>query len=331
LRFRDADRDEIGRVLAAFHGDLLDSAWGRAHERLLVGCGEDGRIRVALRLRSLPGALDGRAVRIAHLTDAFPVDGSSGADEATALKEEALRQVRESGHALAIEIAKVAGESRRLQGFRALPCSEAACRTHLPVAWPKEPPWLRAGEEAPGRVPGLRPGRPVDIDALAGIHAQEIASQRLRVDRPRDLWDRIVLARDLRSSTDGALDPFWVIDRGAGVEAYVLLRTERPTLRWCEHGTRPGSEGLLADLFWCALGWARSRGLQQIEGWRLPEVLTVEPLYPTSDRQRKTDVVMFMPLDPKAPFPDLVREEDCRLWELDGFRDDSPSGAASAG
>ncbi|HKB07594.1 MAG TPA: hypothetical protein VKF61_04870 [Candidatus Polarisedimenticolia bacterium] len=324
MRFRDADRDEIERVLAGRHIGLLDSARGGAHESLLVGCDENGRIRVALRLRSLPGTLDGRAVRIAHLTDAFPVDGPSGADEAADLRREALRQARESGHALAIEIMKVAGESPGLQGFRALPCSEAACRTRLPVPWPKEPPWLRAGEEAPGRVPGLRPGHPGDIDALAGIHAEEIAAQRLRVDRPRDLWDRFVLARD-RSS------PFWVIDRGKGVEAYVLLRTEGPTLRWCEHGARRGSEELLADLFWCALGWGRARGLQRIEGWRLPEILTVEPLYPTSDRQRKTDVVMLMPLDPSAPFPDLAREGDCRLWELDGFRDDPPPGAPSAG
>lgn len=331
MRFRDADRDEIGRVLAAFDGDLLDSAWGRAHERLLVGCGEDGRIRVALRLRSLPGALDGRAVIIAHLGEAFPVDGLSGEDEAAALRQEALRRARESGHALAIVIAKVAGESPRLQGFRAVPCSEAACRTRLPVPWPKEPPWLRTGQEAPGRVPGLRPGRLEDIEAVAGMHAEDIAAQRLRVDRPRDLWDRIVLARDLRTRMSGAADPFWVVEGAAGIEAYALLRTEHPTLRWCEHGARRGSEGMLADLFWCALGWARSRGLQRIEGWRMPEVLTVEPLYPTSDRQRKTAVVMIMPLDPKAPFPDLAREGDCRLWELDGFRDEPPLVAPSAG
>ena len=32
-----------------------------------------------------------------------------------------------------------------------------------------------------------------------------------------------------------------------------------------------------------------------------------------------------------AMFPDLAREGDCRLWELDGFRDEPPPGAPSAG
>ena len=181
-----------------------------------------------------------------------------------------------------------------------------------------------------GRVPGLRPGRPDDIDALAAIHADEIAGQRLRIDRSHELWDRIFLARDLRRRRSGAVDPFWVIEMGARVEAYVLLRPERPTLRWCEHGARRGSEGLLADLFWCALGWARAHGLQRIEGWRLPEVLTVEPLYPTSDRRRKTNVAMLKPLDPIAPVPKFARESDCRLWELDGFLEDLPPAASAA-
>ena len=113
--------------------------------------------------------------------------------------------------------------------------------------------------------------------------------------------------------------PFWVIERGGRVDAYVLLGAGQPTLRWREHGARRGAEDLLVDLFWSVLAWARGAGLQRIEGWCMPEVLTVQPLYPTSDRSRKGSVPMLRALDPKTPLPDFRREDECRLWELDAI------------
>jgi hypothetical protein len=176
-------------------------------------------------------------------------------------------------------------------------------------------------------VPGLRPGRPEDFDDLAAIHTEEIAGQRLRIDRDRAAWERIFLAwgaaplaggaRAMPDPTVGARDPFWVIERSGRVDAYVLLQASPPTLRWREHGARRGAETLLADLFWSVLGRARQERLPRIEGWRMPEVLTLEPLYPTSTRRRKENLVMLKTLDPDSQAPEFEQEEDCRLWELD--------------
>jgi len=333
VQVRDARRDEIERVLRAarsgrgggpalddsiaFDRALLESPWGREHERFVVGCDGEGRLLAALKLRSLEGALDGRPVRIAHVEAAFPLGDTGGPELFAELRDETLRQAHGRGHALAILIPPAGGADLASHGFRALPCSETACRTFLPAPWPKEPAWLRAGESAFGRVPGLRPGRPEDIDDLAAIHTEEIAGQRLRTDRDRGAWEQIFLARGVPGRPGGARDPFWVIERGGRVEAYVLLQALPPMLRWREHGARRGAETLLADLFWSALGRARQERLPRIEGWRMPEVLTLEPLYPTSTRRRKVNLAMLKMLDPVSPAPKLEREDDCRLWELD--------------
>lgn len=264
--------------------------------------------------------LDGRPVRVVHLEAAFPLGDTGDPDRSAELLDEALRRAHASGHALAILVAPAGKADLERHGFRALPCSETACRTFLPAPWPKEPAWLRAGESALGLVPGLRHGRPEDIDDLAAIHTEEIARQRLRIERGRGAWEQIFLARGMPVRTRGARDPFWVIERGGRVEAYVLLQALPPTLRWREHGARRGAESLLADLFWSVLGWARQERLPRIEGWRMPEVLTLEPLYPTSTRRRKENLAMLKTLDPDSP--EFEREDDCRLWELDLVPDD---------
>jgi hypothetical protein len=264
-----------------------------------------------LKIVSLVGTLDGRRVRIARL-GAPPVSPEAGgagrADEGMAA---AIEQARVAGHTLALVFTTEPGGPGALDGFRALPCSEAACRVVLPAPWPKEPAWLATGEDPLRSVPGLRPGRADDLDEIAAIHAAEGAGQRLRIDRDRGVWEQALLARG-----DA---PFWVIETSGGVEAYILLWAGRPTVRWLEHGARQGAEGLLVDLFWAALAWARGRGLQRIEGWRMPEVLTVAPLYPTSDRSRKNNIPMLRPLAPQAPLPDFRRESECRVWELDAL------------
>jgi len=260
---------------------------------------------------------DGRPVRIAHVEAALPLGNTVDPERAGELLDEALQQAHGRGHALAILISPAGGPGFARHGFRALPCSETACRTFLPAPWPKEPAWLRAGESALGRVAGLRPGRPEDIPDLTGIHAEEIAGQRLRIDRDCGAWEQIFLARGIPGRTGVARDPFWVIEKGGRVEAYVLLQALPPTLHWREHGARRGAESLLADLFWGVLGWARQDRLPRIEGWRMPEALTLEPLYPTSTRRRKENLAMIKALDPDSQAPEFEREDDCRLWELD--------------
>jgi hypothetical protein len=264
-----------------------------------------------LKIVSLEGTLDGRRVRIARLGAPVAALGGGGAGGAGDLVAAALEEARGTGHTLALTLVTEPGGFGALDGFRALPCSEAACRVVLPARWPKEPAWLAVGEDPLRSVPGLRPGRPADLDEIETIHAAEVAGQRLRIDRDRGAWEHALVTRG-----DA---PFWVIDTGGHVDAYVLLGAGQPTLRWLEHGARRGADRLLADLFWAALGWARGRGLQRIEGWRMPEVLTVEPLYPTSDRKRRSNVPMLRALDPEVPLPDFKREDECRLWELDAL------------
>jgi hypothetical protein len=264
----------------------------------------------ALRMVSLEGTLDGRRVRIARLDVPIIVRGSGGAGQAGELVAAALEEARVGGHSLALALTSESGGAGALDGFQPLPCSEAACRTVLPVPWPKEPEWLKAGGDPLRFVPGLRSWRRDDLDEVAAIHAETIARQRLRIDRDPETWEQIVPAQDA---------PFFVIDRSGRVDAYVLLGAGRPTVRWREHGARRGAEDLLVDLFWSALAWARGARLQRIEGWCMPGILTVQPLYPTSDRSRKGRVPMLRTLDPKTPLPEFKSEDECRLWELDAI------------
>jgi hypothetical protein len=242
---------------------------------------------------------------------------ASGSGHPASLLAPALEQARAGGHDIALLVSSIGEGAYARLGFKAIPCSEAACRTFLPTAWPKEPAWLGEGADPLASVPGLRHGRPDDLEALADIHAEETASQRLRIDRPLALWEQIFLRRDLLARLAGVEAPLFVIERERRVEAYVLLQAGTPTLRWREHGARKDAGDLLTDLFWVALAWARGKRLQRIEGWFMPGVLTLEPLYPTSDRRRKSDLVMLKALDPASRGPDFAREEECRLWELD--------------
>lgn len=337
MRLRDAEPDEIRRIVlgarspaevdpasdpggdasATWRLALLDCPWSRERERFLVGLAASGRPLAGLRLTSLRGAFDGRPLRIALACRPVVFLDTAAGDEAIDLVDEALVEARRTGHDLAIRLAPAGEEPGARSGFLALPCSEAACRTLLPAPWPKEPAWLWAGQDPIGRVPGLREGGPDDMEALAAIHAEMIESQRLRIDRERGAWERILLARDLRRRLAGADDPFLVIEKEGRVAAYALLESGPPTLRWREHGALRGHEGLLTDLFWSALSRARRLGLQRIEGWFMPEALTIQPLYPTSDRRRRDNVVTLRALLPGAGEPVFAREAECRLWELD--------------
>lgn len=244
-------------------------------------------------MRRHTGVLAGRPVDIEILAD--PGD---------------VQEARARGSHLALGLAGPSAGRWIDAGFGPLPASETACRTLLPAAWPKEPAWLAAGEEPEAGVPGLRSFNPSDLDAVAEIHSEEIQGQVLRLDRDRRAWERILGERRTPA-------PFWVIERRGRVEGYVALEAGPPTLRWREHGARPGAGDVAADLFWSALAWARKRGIPRIEGWRMPGALTLGPLYPASERRRKDRIPMLLPLALQPEPVEFAREEDCRVFELD--------------
>ena len=189
----------------------------------------------------------------------------------------------------------------------------------MPAPWPKEPPWLRAGDHPLDRIAGLRRGGEDDLAAIAAIHAEETAHQRLRVERDPAAWEFVLMKSGMPRGRGHDEDRFWVIERGGRVQAYLLLQAEPPGLRWREHGALQDARDLLADLFWCALSLARRCRLDRIEGWQMPEILTVGPLYPASQRRRKKDLVMLRSLDPAGRTPVFASEDECRLWELDAL------------
>lgn len=333
MQARDASRDEMVRVLRATHGlwgrgrglddylalnlTMMESPWGREHGRFLVASDEAGGVPAALRSWRHPGVLDGRPIRIARLDGVFTFPEARGRGHASRLAGAAIDRARAEGCDLILLVAEGgAGLWTRL-GFRALPASETACRTVLPAPWPREPAWVAAGVDPAGWSPGVRPGRPEDLDAIADLHREEVSGQKFRVERGRDAWEQLLLKRDLRRRFGGEEAPFWVSENQGRLDAYVLLEAAPPTLRWREHGARRGAEGGLADLFWCALAWARRRGLQRIEGWRMPGALTLGPLYPASERRRRDGIPMVLPLHPGVAPPAGAREDDCRVFELD--------------
>ena len=251
-------------------------------------------------MRRHPGDLSGRPVDIALLADAGEVE-----------------EARAQGFHLALGLA-TPGSGRFIDaGFRPLPASETACRTFLPAAWPREPAWIAAGEEPETGVPGLRAFRPSDLDAVTEIHSEEMQGQVLRLDRDRRAWERILGGGAAPSGPPREAASCWVIETRGDIEGYVVLEAAPPTLRWREHGVRPGAEKAAADLFWSALAWARGRGIPRIEGWRMPGALTLGPLYPASERGRKDRIPVLLPLAPQPQPVEFAREEDCRIFELD--------------
>jgi len=330
---KDVSHDEIDGVLTAahavwgrglglddflaFHLSLARSPWGRAHARHLAGLDDAGGPLSALRIDSHAGRLDGTPVRIALLGMLFTVPEARGRGHASALVEQALEHARRTGHDLAMLVSKMPQTLYGRLGFRGFPASEVACRSVMPAPWPGEPAWLRAGEDPLGRLPGLRRGGEDDLAAITAIHDGEIAGQRLRIERDAAAWEFNFLKARMPRGRTRETDRFWVIERQGRVEAYVLLQAEPPTLRWREHGALPEARALLADLFWCALSLARRRRLERIEGWFMPEVLTLGPLYPASQRDRKTNLVMLRSLDEAGAPPVFAREDECRLWEMD--------------
>lgn len=335
MQVRPAGREEIEKVLGESHAiwsqgmDLagytgfnlaqIDSPWGRERYRFLVGVDEEDAILSALKLYTLPALFEGRVVRVAGIGAVFTPPSRRGRGHATDLIEGALEGARAEGYGLALLFSEIGEAFYARRGFKALPVSEAACRTILPVPWPLEPAWLQ-GTDPPRAIPGLRPFREDDLDALIGIHDGEDAGRRFRIERDRSAWEQILLKMQLGRCPGGSHDDqFWIVEEAGRPAAYAILEESPGTLRWREHGARPEASARLVDLFWCGLAWARRRGLPRLEGWFLPAQVTVRPLYPVARRRRDSPVAMLRPLDPALAIPAFGREEDCLVWELDSF------------
>lgn len=335
MRLNDAGREEMEQVLKESHAvwgegmsldaylalnlALKDSAWGRQHYRFLLGQDDRGEVQSSMKLYSLRGRLDGRPVRIAGVGAVFTPADRRGRGHAAELLHQALATARSEGHAVALLVSEIGEAFYARQGFRCLPSTETACRSLLPVQWPKEPAWLKSGETS-AELEGLRAFRPGDLDALIRIHDFTTDGGRFAIQRDRPAWRQILLKMELRHRLRReAEDRLFVIDRGSGVEAYAILRATSGTLRWREHGARRGSEERLVDLFWSAIAWARREGMERLEGWFLPAAVTDTSIYPVARRRRAEPVVMIRALDRGIELPEFSREEDCQVWELDAF------------
>lgn len=334
MRVRDAERAAIEAVLRRshatwggglslddylrFHLDQKETAWGRERYRFLVG-DVDGAVVSALKLYTFPGEIDGRPIRLAGIGAVFTPEERRGRGHAAALVEAALESARAGGHDAALLMSGIGGDYYRRFGFTALPASAAGCLPFLPVAWPGEPAWLAAGDPE-AHVVGLRPFQPEDLDALVTIHDDATRGQRFRLLRDRPAWEQALFRAELwRRLKRGGGDRIWVVERRGAVAAYVVLREVHGALQWREHGARFGSEEILVDLFWCALLHARRLGVNRLDAWQLPAVVTTRRLYPVAQRPLHDPVIMLRALGTGAAPPVFTAAEECRLSWFDLF------------
>ena len=228
-----------------------------------------------------------------------------------------MNDARSEGCVLALVVSAVEAAGALPAGFLLLPASETACFARMPVPWPKEPKWVEAGEPEEA-VPGLRPARPADLDALAAIHDASTAGQRFRILRDRPIWDRLLRAPKARGSASGGraarVD---VIEKGSRAVAYAVLEETPAALLWKEHGAEAGKDDLLVDLFWVALARARRAGLPRLEGWNLPPALAARALYPVAKRARASPALLLRSLDPALDLPTFTDAGECGVGALD--------------
>ena len=336
LLVRDAERGEFESVLGHSHevwGDGMsledyvrfnlaqtETPWGRKRYRVLVGIEADGAVACSLKLFSLPVEMDGRPALFAGVGAVFTQPGRRGRGLALALVDGALARARTLGHEAALLMSEIGAAYYARIGFAALPAAESGCLPFLPVPWPGEPAWLRGGN-APGEPPaGPRPYRPEDLDDLVVIHEEATRGQRFRLLRDRAAWEHLLIKMALghRLRRDGE-DLIWVMERAGGVAAYVVLKETRSALLWKEHGARLGAEEALADLFWSALAHARAMGVNRLDAWHLPAIVTTRRLYPIATRPQREPVVMMRFLDARRPPPGFAAPEECRISWLDQF------------
>jgi GNAT superfamily N-acetyltransferase len=301
-----------------FNLEQQGTAWGREHCRFLAGIEDDGAIACGMKLYTFAAEIDGAEHLLAGVGAVFTAPDRRGRGLAAALVESALELARADGQAAALLISDIGGACCERLGFRALPAQEAGCLPFLPVPWRGEPAWLRGGN-APGCVDGLREFRAGDLDQLVAIHEEATRGLRFRLRRDRPAWEQTLFRMALghRLRRDGA-DILWVIERGGAVLAYVVLKEVRAALQWKEHGARLGSEDLLIELFWAALAHARAMGVNRVDAWHLPAVVTTRRVYPVAVRPQRDPVIMLRPLGAHAA-PAFTAPEECRVSWLDIF------------
>ena len=101
--------------------------------------------------------------------------------------------------------------------------------------------------------------------------------------------------------------------------AYAVLREVPGGLEWREHGARLGAEDRLVDLFWAAVARARRMGVNRIDAWQFPAVVTTRRLYPIAVRPLRAPAIMLRRLDPAIPPLLFGGPEECRISWLDLF------------
>ena len=341
MQVRDAGPGEMETILRRSHpiwseGMSLDdyltfnleqrkSPWGIDRYRFLVA-EESGALVAALKLFNLPGVFEGRTISIAGVGAVFTLPEARGRGHAGALVEAALADARGTGASLALLMSEIGPDLYLRSGFEVIPALEAGCLPYLPVPWAGEPAWLREEREPAEAVPGLRPLEARDLEALVAIHDEASRGQRFRLRRDRPAWEQALLRAGLRRRLLGGQDDEVLViegdPRGAGaskVLAYVVLREVPGGLEWREHGARFGAEERLIDLFWTAIARARRAGVNRIDAWQFPAIVTTRRLYPIAVRPLREPAIMLRRLDPSLPPPVFGGPEECRLSWLDLF------------
>ncbi|HUD71343.1 MAG TPA: GNAT family N-acetyltransferase [Dongiaceae bacterium] len=341
MQVRDAGPGEMEGILRASHAvwsegmaveeylafnlEQRDSPWGRERYRFLVA-EDSGRRVAALKLFTLPGELDARAITIAGLGAVFTLPEARGRGVARALVDAALPLARAAGADLALLMSEIGPDLYLRSGFETIPALESGCLPFLPVPWAGEPAWLRADRDPGASVPGLRPFEPADLDALVAIHEEAGRGQRFRLRRDPPAWEQTFLRSTLRRRfLRGQDDQVLVIEAerrdGAAskVLAYAVLREVPGGLEWREHGARLGAEERLVDLFWTAIAQARRRGVNRIDAWQFPAIVTTRRVYPIAVRPLKEPSIMLRRLDPEMPPLAFDGPEECRVSWLDLF------------
>lgn len=341
MRVRDAGPGEMEAILRASHavwseGMTLDdyvafnleqrgSPWGRARYRFLVG-EEGGALVAALKLFALRGTLDGRAIAIAGLGAVFTPPAARGRGHGRGMVDQALTIARAGGAEVALLMSEIGPGLYLRSGFEEIPALEAGCLPYLPAPWPGEPAWLREERTPETAIAGLRPFDPGDLDALVAIHEEAGRGQRFRLHRDGPAWEQAILRAALLKRFLGGLDDrILVIEApareggAAKVLAYVVLREASGGLEWREHGARLGAEERLVDLFWTAIARARRLGVNRIDAWQFPAIVTTRRLYPIAVRPLREPAIMLRRLDPDLPAFAFGGPEECRLSWLDLF------------
>jgi GNAT superfamily N-acetyltransferase len=303
----------------AFNREQRLSPWGRERCRFLVG-EESGRPCAALKLYSFPGTLDGRAITIAGVGAVFTLEEARGRGFGRTMVDAALSIAAAGGASLALLMSEIGPALYLRSGFEEIPALEAGCLPYLPAPWAGEPAWLREGRDPAASLAGFRPFEPADLDALVAIREEAGRGQRFRLRRDRPAWEQALLRSELRRRFLGGHDDQVIVIEAAGrVIAYAVLREVPGGLEWREHGARFGAEDRLVDLFWAAIARARRMGVNRIDAWQFPAVVTTRRLYPIAVRPLCSPAIMLRRLDPAIPPLLFGGPEECRLSWLDLF------------